>query len=61
MTILRAFSYQPHNEDPYWDSRLDIEAGVLLACKFSDIHAPEMIDSNRITWFGNGWGVVNEE
>jgi hypothetical protein len=60
MSILTAFSYYPHEGDPYWVGKLDIQVGVLPAYKFSDIQDSEMIDSNTITWFGNGWGVINQ-
>ena len=60
MSILTAFSYYPHDGDPYWVNKLDVQTGVLLAYKFSVIKEPEMIDSNRITWYGNGWGVLDQ-
>jgi hypothetical protein len=60
MSILTAFSYYPHEGDPYWVSKLDVQFGMLLAYKFSDIKEPKMIESNRITWFGNGWGVLDQ-
>lgn len=61
MNILKTHGYIAYLNDPYWNDKLHVESGFLLAYKFKNIKPFEgQLDMLNSTPYGSGWTLLSD-